>query len=529
MTEDQILDEDRQGESLTVPIEVQNLDEAARINAVDLTLDFGSAPVDFVEFNTSDTLLDGWFTDQSDDGTQAELSGASNDPLGGGASSGILVKAVFEVTEQGSGIIAFPDVRFNDVNPPGADLSRADFSVTVGAALTIGEAREQGPGTSAVLEGTVTRAFGAYARFQDESGPTGASGLTLRQAGGPLSEDFQADIAEGTIAQGTELTVRGTLSERNGLLVIDGDDLASYSVTGQGPLPFPQPVSLFELEFPNGTDYESELLRVEGLSFDNPEATGGTLDSNTTYTIVDKNGTAFDYRVGSAEETSLIGATIPEDSFTYEGVLGRSEGRFALVPVRRSTGLPVELARFEATLSEKAATLTWQTASETDNAGFEVQHRPPGAGAWDDLGFIESSAEGGTTDTPQSYRFETAPLPPGEHRFRLRQVDLGGTATLSDTVHVEVRAGRTLSLTRTGPHPARTSTRFGVTTSKPGTATVTLYDALGRRVRRVWTDDVQAGTRHVVTVQVQDLPSGTYFARLTGPGGTQTRRLTVVQ
>ena len=34
------------------------------------------------------------------------------------------------------------------------------------------EARNQGPESTVTVEGTVTRAFGAYVRLQDESGPT---------------------------------------------------------------------------------------------------------------------------------------------------------------------------------------------------------------------------------------------------------------------------------------------------------------------------------------------------------------------
>jgi hypothetical protein len=531
VTEDRSSSEIQQGDTLVIPIKVQNLNEAAAINAVDLTINFDSAPVGFVEFNTESTLLEEWLTDQSGSGTQAGISGAATDPLGEGSDSGVLVEIVFEVTEQGRGAVTVPEVRFNDVNPPGADLSQADFLINTGEATTIDSARKQGPGTSATLSGTVTRAFGAYLRFQDESGPTGASGLVVRQTSGPASEDFQQDISGGTIRQGTELTVQGTLSRHNGLLLISDEDLVSYSITGQGPLPFSQPVSLFELEGPGGADYESELLRVEGLSFASPGATGGTFNANTTYEVTSESGTVFRYRVEGSQETEVIGASIPEGTFAYEGVLGRSTGGFALVPIRRSTNDPVDLARFEATLSDskKTAALTWQTSSETENAGFYVQHQPPEKTIWTNLGFVESGAEDGTSDVPQSYRFSTEPLPPGTNRFRLQQVSLSGTTALIDTVRVEVRSGRMLSLERIGPHPVRTSARLRVTTGRAGATTITLYDPIGRQVRRIWASGVQAGSQRVVSVQTQDLSNGTYFIRLKGPEEVRSRKLVVVQ
>lgn len=530
VTEDQFLDEGQQGETLVVPITVTGLDRAADIFSYDITLDYGGAPVDFVEFSTDTTLTDdaGFITGQNDDeaNAQASISAFGADALSAGADSGAVANAVFEVTGDESGTVTFPDVAFNDVNPPGVDLSRADFSITVGATMTIGEARGQGPGASVAVEGTVTRAFGASLRFQDESGPTGASGLTLRQAGGPLSEDFQSDIAGGTIAQGTQLTVRGTLSERDGLLVIDGENLASYSVTGQGFLPFPQSVSLFELEAPSGDDYESELLRVEGPSFDDPGATGGTLEANTTYTVVDKDGTTFDYRVGSAEETDVIGAPIPQGTFTYEGVLGRSAGGFALVPVRRSTGLPVEMAGFTATATESGALLEWSTASETGNAGFEVQHQGPGASGFSSAGFVEGA---GTSTTSQRYQYRLSGLEPGTHRFRLQQRDTDGTTSLTDPIVLSMEAERALTFETTGSNPVRQETQLTFTVKQNGPARVNLYNVLGQQVRTLFDQTATVGDRYTVEVDASGLPTGKYFAQLAGPSGTRTQQIVLVR
>ena len=66
-----------------------------------------------------------------------------------------------------------------------------------GQTITINEARNQGVGTEVTVDGTVTRAFGNFVRFQDESGPTGASGLVVRQTSGA----FHDDIQDGTITQ----------------------------------------------------------------------------------------------------------------------------------------------------------------------------------------------------------------------------------------------------------------------------------------------------------------------------------------
>jgi Uncharacterized conserved protein len=107
----------------------------------------------------------------------------------------------------------------------------------VGDDRTVAEAQtafESGNQEELVLEGTVSRAYGSYARFQDESGPTGASGLVVRQTAGSLSGDFQQDIAAGDIRPGTELRVRGRLSASGGQIRFNNDDVTSYAVGGAG-------------------------------------------------------------------------------------------------------------------------------------------------------------------------------------------------------------------------------------------------------------------------------------------------------
>jgi len=195
------------------------------------------------------------------------------------------------------------------------------------AQITINEARQQGTGSEVTVEGTVTRAYGDFVRLQDDSGPTGASAIVVRQTSGSFYDDVQG----GTIAKGTQLRVSGTLSEFNGLLQINEQDLADYSVQGTGSVPAPQDVTLSTLAG-SGEDYESELVRVTGLSF---QSASGTFANQTSYTVVGGTGT-FAFRVQTAAETALGGAPVPAGSFDYTGVVGEYQGEYQLIPVRES-------------------------------------------------------------------------------------------------------------------------------------------------------------------------------------------------
>lgn len=409
--------------------------------------------------------------------------------------------------------------------------------VTFGPAdvIPIQQARQQGVDSTVTVQGTVTRAFGAYARIQDASGPTGATGLVIRQASGDLSSSFQQDIEDGTITQGTTLQVTGTLSEFSGLLQINNSDLNNYAVQGQGSLPPAQSVTFSDLQGADGENYESELVRIETVTFQDPSATGGTLESQTNYTVEDGEGTTFTYRVQDSTETNVIGAPIPSDPFTYEGIIGQfnnfsgNDEGYQLIPIRTSTELPVEMAAFDAVQSGSSVELTWQTASETNNAGFRVQWEAE-SGAWTDLGFVDSRADGGTTTQAQSYRYAVdRDLSPGTHRFRLKQVDLDGTPHLSRVESIEVRMDEALSLSAPAPNPATGPTRVSFAVKESAETTITVYNVLGQRVKTLYQGTPQAGETATLTFDANSLSSGMYFVRIRANGKVESQRLTVVQ
>ncbi len=199
--------------------------------------------------------------------------------------------------------------------------------------------------------------------------------------------------------------------------------------------------------------------------------------------------------------------------------------------------LPVELARFEAAREqardggEEAVRLTWTTASEQGNAGFEIQRRGAETGSWQRIGYRESTAEGGTTTEAQSYRFtdEALPYAADTLAYRLRQVDTDGSATLTDPVTVGRRGPDRLRLLGTAPNPAhqRATVQYGVPSGLDGDVELGLYDMLGRRVRTV-SAEAESG-RHRQTLDLGGLSSGVYVLRLTGGGRAMTRKVTVVQ
>ncbi|MDO6392057.1 SGNH/GDSL hydrolase family protein [Pontibacter sp. BT731] len=96
--------------------------------------------------------------------------------------------------------------------------------------------------------------------------------------------------------------------------------------------------------------------------------------------------------------------------------------------------LPVELHSFKGMATQSGVQLDWETASELDNAFFEVQ-RGQSATEFDAIGRMEGA---GTTSLPQSYTYQDKEAGNGVNYYRLRQVDFDGTQSYSPVVAVSL-------------------------------------------------------------------------------------------
>ncbi len=197
-------------------------------------------------------------------------------------------------------------------------------------------------------------------------------------------------------------------------------------------------------------------------------------------------------------------------------------------PDYRDTGvvLPVELVSFEAVRHGSDVHLRWKTASETNNAGFEVQGREGGSGEWEAIGWVDGQ---GTTSIPQAYRYEALALDPGTHTFRLKQVDFDGSLSLSPEVNVEVEMVETHVIEPIYPNPfnPHATLRFAVQQAQP--IQVELFNMLGQRVQTLLNTQADAGQMHTVAIDGRNLASGLYIVRITGARFVETQTVTLLK
>lgn len=199
---------------------------------------------------------------------------------------------------------------------------------------------------------------------------------------------------------------------------------------------------------------------------------------------------------------------------------------FLVEALTAGSTLPVEMTAFRATRQGNRVRLAWETATETQNAGWELQHQTDGATEWNALGFVEGQ---GTTTAPQQYAYRTDALDVGTHRFRLKQVDLDGTTTLSDPVEAAVALEVAYELSAVYPNPVQGSGRLELVVREAQTVSAALYDLLGRKVATLYRGALGPSRPQEIQIDARRHSSGAYFVRVTGETFATTRRFTVVR
>jgi hypothetical protein len=201
--------------------------------------------------------------------------------------------------------------------------------------------------------------------------------------------------------------------------------------------------------------------------------------------------TRYDGSVSRATTLTLALANAPAAvtgaaSFSYDA--GRRQLRvifdqptaFAVeLGTARPAPLPVVLTAFTARrLATGRVALAWQTASEVNSQGFEVQRRTQPGADFETLRFVPS--HGGAQ--PATYTLDDATAPNTLVYYRLRQLDADGTAAYSPVVAV---AGSLAAATlQAWPQPARNT--LWVQFSDPlAQVQLRLLDATGHVVRQL--------------------------------------------
>ena len=205
-----------------------------------------------------------------------------------------------------------------------------------------------------------------------------------------------------------------------------------------------------------------------------------------------------------------------------------------------SSALPVELISFTGSANGSSVTLNWQTATEVNNYGFNVERalmvrqNSPQAQlgmTWEKIAFVQGH---GNSNSPKEYSFtENLALAHNLNlnrvQYRLKQIDFNGVFEYSPIVEVNVEAPSQLKLAQNYPNPFNPETTINFQIPFASHVTLKIYDVLGREGASLVDEFKQAGT-YVKTLHATSLPSGVYFYKLqTANGFSETKKLILLK
>ncbi len=159
--------------------------------------------------------------------------------------------------------------------------------------------------------------------------------------------------------------------------------------------------------------------------------------------------------------------------------------------------LPVTLTSFEAIATKEEIYLKWETASEEQNAGFEIQKSQNGID-WQSIGWLEGQ---GTTNLLNQYSFSDRLPFAGLNYYRLKQMDFDGGFEDSYVVSVDFSNSND-DKSIIAPNPAMESFQFKNLDMK-SVNSILLTDHVGRIINN--------NLKGSQSISVAHLSDGLYF------------------
>ena len=279
---------------------------------------------------------------------------------------------------------------------------------------------------------------------------------------------------------------------------------------------------------------------IDGLSF--TDASG----PNSTYMVTNDAWLATNVKTASIRTLDLSGVSVLNNQPTvYIKLINNSttniigdtvatggSDRIDSVTVTATAILPVELISFSALAGKNSVELAWNTATEVNNYGFDIERRSmnnqqSSMNNWTKVGFV---AGHGTTNAPQNYSYADNSVAFGTYSYRLKQIDHNGNFEYSKEVEAVVTmTPNTIELGQNYPNPFNPQTSIEFAVPKSGYTTLKVYNMLGEEVAALVSGNVAAGVMNHVSFAGNNLASGLYFYTLRSGNFVDTKKMLLMK
>ena len=293
---------------------------------------------------------------------------------------------------------------------------------------------------------------------------------------------------------------------------------------------------------PNGTIFATDIK--EGLlrSTDSGQNWNLLLADNSSpqaYPVnVDKNGVVY-----VASDTSNKFYSSTDNGDTWNDITGNmypisvndikfdKDGNLYLATdesiwTNSNNSLPIEISSFIASLKENNVTLKWNTSTEINNLGFNIERKSNDSINWQNIAFIKGA---GSSSTPNKYSYINSNLLPGRYNYRLRQIDVNGSYKYySLAAEIIVNNPTVFSIEQNYPNPFNPTTEIRYSIASTSLVSLKVYDVLGKEAGTLVNETKQPGS-YTVLFNAKELSSGVYFYRLEAGDFTSIKKMIILK
>jgi hypothetical protein len=383
---------------------------------------------------------------------------------------------------------------------------------------------------------------------------TSAIGLVRFVTGGQLLNDFNfnsAGAGTNNLTLNSPLIVNGNLSLNAGNILLGSNTLTAAGTISGGSLPSHivtngtgafkiNAVGVSNVTFPVGPTtalYHPATLNNSG-TLDNfsvnvasvappcgdatasvtarwnitEETTGG---SNCTISL-DYTGAATGgtYLAAAAKVVDCGGNAPFYNNGSVTGNIATGSGFTSFSPFGITSNLgvllPVTFINFSGKRIGKVNKLTWTTANEQNNLGFEVQRSQDGR-VFTKVDFVNTLAPNGSTSN-LTYDFIDDNILTGTVQYyRLRQIDNNNRSKYSAIVRIKNEEATLFTIDGIAPNPVQNNLTASISSPTKNLVNLQVVDMMGRMIQQQQVMILE-GT-NVIPVNVSSLSSGIYMLK----------------
>jgi len=266
------------------------------------------------------------------------------------------------------------------------------------------------------------------------------------------------------------------------------------------------------LTFPS--DYDGNSLWAIGFK-DESIFWLGDINGNVYYTL---NGGSSWTRSKKVTSNTIFSISIVGDHMWMSGAGGTIIKGFS------NPFIPVELVSFNSTVSGNKVNLSWKTATEVNNSGFEIERKIAETN-WIKIGFVKG--QGSTTES-SSYSFIDSPNKNRKISYRLKQIDFDGSYEYSGVVEADLSIPLEFALAQNYPNPFNPATTINYSLANRSKVDLKVYNILGKQVVSL-VNEMQDAGNYSVKFDASKLSSGVYFYELNAGSFSAKKKMILVK